>query len=236
MEILGDQWEPEVWDNIGWHCAWRRGGVNLHYSVTGNYYHVLIGTPGGYGGHMDLSPAESLSDPCPKVAIRKACVYAQKIFQEEWDLIKLSVADVMLGLAGLPEMSHYNYTTLEEAATVIASYPRDESVVVFTRFPSQGMTDIFELVAAKGVTATMLSSSDRDEILRILDDFRAGRIKMLFLSLQVFYTGVNLVNADRMVLLDQAPDGAMVDQAVGRAHRIGRSTQLQVTRLNRSRL
>ncbi len=95
LAILGDKWQGRVWENLGWHCAWQWGSVTLYYSVYGDSYGVLIGEPGGCGGHMDLSYDGPYSKN-PKEAIRQACDNAIKVFEREWKPIQLSVAQVRL--------------------------------------------------------------------------------------------------------------------------------------------
>jgi len=94
--ILGDEWTARVWDNLGWHCAWERDYINLHYSTYGNSYTCLIGTHGG--GHIDLSVEGDGSSRDPKEAIRIACEEAQKVFREKWQPIQDSVANIMSAL------------------------------------------------------------------------------------------------------------------------------------------
>lgn len=94
---LGPGWEGRVWENLGWHVAWQNGSVTLYYSVRGDYYHVLIGEPGGCGGHMDLT-FDGNSNSDPKKAIMAACECAQTVFEKQWKPIQLSVANVVLNL------------------------------------------------------------------------------------------------------------------------------------------
>ncbi len=91
-------WQGRVWDNLGWHCAWQRGSVTLYYSVYSNHYSVLIGEPGGCGGHADLSHDDVPCSKDPKEAIRLACDAALETIETEWKPIELSVAQVRLSL------------------------------------------------------------------------------------------------------------------------------------------
>lgn len=99
LAILGDKWTIRVWKNLGWHCAWQWGSVTLYYSKYNDHYHVLIGEPGGCGGHMDLCQDEDLGY-CkdPKEAIRMACDSAIEVFEREWRPIQSSVSQVRLSL------------------------------------------------------------------------------------------------------------------------------------------
>lgn len=97
LAILGKKWKGRVWENLGWHCAWQNGAVTLHRETMGDYYFAFVGTPWGYGGHMDLNRGNS-HDKDPKKAIMKACEMAQKVFETEWRPIMFSVATVVLNL------------------------------------------------------------------------------------------------------------------------------------------
>lgn len=90
-------WQGRVWDNLGWHCCWKNGAVNLHYEWDLQYYWAMVGSLDDSFGHnaltADLEPTDD-----PKEAIRLACDYAIDVFEKEWKPIQLSVAQVRLSL------------------------------------------------------------------------------------------------------------------------------------------
>ena len=98
LNILGDAWKGRVWENPGWHCAWQNGSVSLYYNDYYNYYSVLIGEPGGCGGHADLNHNDVPYSKDPKEAIRLACDSALEVIEREWTPIQLSVTQVRLSL------------------------------------------------------------------------------------------------------------------------------------------
>ncbi len=93
LAVLGDGWEGEVWNNLGWHCAWQLGSVTLYYSVYGDNYHTLVGDVGGCGGHMDLS-VDLPSSKDPLEAVRMACDGALEVMEQKWKPIQESVTSV----------------------------------------------------------------------------------------------------------------------------------------------
>lgn len=99
LTTLGDNWKGRVWNNnLGWHCAWQWGSVTLYYSVYNSSYSVLIGEPGGCGGHMDLSYNRENIYIYPKEAIQAACDVAIEVFEKEWAPIQQSVTEVRASL------------------------------------------------------------------------------------------------------------------------------------------
>jgi len=101
LAILGDKWTGRVWHNHGcWHAAWQWGSVTLYYEVYGNYYHALVGEPGGCGGHMDLTTDNRQADD-PIAAIKLACDAAIEAIEQQWKPIMTSVSVVRLSLGAV---------------------------------------------------------------------------------------------------------------------------------------
>lgn len=74
-----------------------------------------------------------------------------------------------------------------------------------------------------------MSLSQRDSQ---LEDFKnKPRVVVLLLSLRAASLGLNLVVANHVVLLDLWWNPSVEDQAVDRAHRIGQTRQVNVTRI-----
>jgi len=65
----------------------------------------------------------------------------------------------------------------------------------------------------------------------VIDGFRAGDDPVFFVSLKAGGVGLNLVEADYVVLLDPWWNPAVEDQAIDRAHRIGQTRPVIVYRL-----
>ncbi|WP_231598771.1 DEAD/DEAH box helicase [Corynebacterium occultum] len=66
---------------------------------------------------------------------------------------------------------------------------------------------------------------------KLIDDFREGDSSVFFISLKAGGFGLNLTEADYVVLLDPWWNPATESQAVDRAHRIGQTRQVMVYRL-----
>lgn len=72
------------------------------------------------------------------------------------------------------------------------------------------------------------STTGRDEV---IEAFREGRTDAFFISLKAGGFGLNLVEADYVVLLDPWWNPAAEEQAIDRAHRIGQQRTVMVYRL-----
>ncbi|EFQ84244.1 SNF2 family N-terminal domain protein [Aeromicrobium marinum DSM 15272] len=66
---------------------------------------------------------------------------------------------------------------------------------------------------------------------RMVDEFQAGDLPVLLLSLRAGGTGLNLTAADHVIHYDRWWNPAVEDQATDRAHRIGQTKPVQVHRL-----
>jgi len=97
LSILGDNWQGRIWDNLGWHCSWQWGSVTLHYTPQSKMYCVLIGDPGGCGGHVDLS-RDLVASEDPIEVIRASCDSALQVIADSWKPIESSVSRVRLSL------------------------------------------------------------------------------------------------------------------------------------------
>lgn len=82
-EVLGKGWEPEVWENLGWHFAATKGCARViphveggtyrrhDYDVTG--YHAYFNSEAGQvSGNKQVSPFAALLDVIYKVRDRIA--------------------------------------------------------------------------------------------------------------------------------------------------------------------
>ena len=72
------------------------------------------------------------------------------------------------------------------------------------------------------------SAAERDDVLTAFERERGSRV--LLVSLRAGGVGLNIPSADLVVLFDRWWNPAVEAQAVNRAHRLGRSTPLHVTR------
>lgn len=72
---LGPDWEPHVWENLGWHWSARRGGLKVHphiYNGKIESYCAFLGEDGSDGGKW----AETAKTP--RKAIKKVFAVAMK--------------------------------------------------------------------------------------------------------------------------------------------------------------
>ena len=61
---LGDDWKPDVWENMGWHWNVANGGLKVHPSHTDGEFTAFLGEPNSAGGRW----AEHGSTPARAVA------------------------------------------------------------------------------------------------------------------------------------------------------------------------
>ncbi len=96
----------------------------------------------------------------------------------------------------------------------------------FTRFLSQAR----QRVEAAGVDYCYLDGRTRKRA-AVIDAFRTGDAPVFFISLKAGGFGLNLTEADYVILLDPWWNPATEAQAVDRVHRIGQTRQVMVYRL-----
>ncbi len=106
-----------------------------------------------------------------------------------------------------------------------------ESVLIFTQYVKMGSLLTTHL-EARGATVGFLhggqSVAARTEL---VDQFQAGSLPVLLLSLRAGGTGLNLTEASHVVHFDRWWNPAVEDQATDRAHRIGQTKSVTVHRL-----
>ncbi len=83
---------------------------------------------------------------------------------------------------------------------------------------------------AAGITYSYLDGRTRDRA-KAIDDFKSGTTSVFLISLKAGGFGLNLTEADYVILLDPWWNPATEAQAVDRAHRIGQDKKVMVYRL-----
>lgn len=96
----------------------------------------------------------------------------------------------------------------------------------FTRFLAKAR----DVAIAAGIESLYLDGKTRNRQ-DVIDEFREGEAAVFFISLKAGGFGLNLTEADYVVLLDPWWNPATEAQAVDRAHRIGQTRQVIVYRL-----
>lgn len=96
----------------------------------------------------------------------------------------------------------------------------------FTRF----LTKARDVATEAGIDSLYLDGKSRSRQ-KLIDQFREGAAPVFFISLKAGGFGLNLTEADYVVLLDPWWNPATEAQAVDRAHRIGQTRQVMVYRL-----
>jgi SNF2 family DNA or RNA helicase len=118
---------------------------------------------------------------------------------------------------------------LDELLDVIVS--EGDSALVFSQYVQMG--ELLERhLAANGIGTRFLHGGvparKREQM---VDEFQAGRVPVMLLSLKAGGTGLNLTRATHVVHYDRWWNPAVEDQATDRAYRIGQDRPVQVHRL-----
>ncbi len=96
----------------------------------------------------------------------------------------------------------------------------------FTRFLDKAR----QVASTSGIPSAYLDGSTSDRA-GAIEKFRSGKAPVFFVSLKAGGFGLNLVEADYVVLLDPWWNPAAEEQAIDRAHRIGQTRSIIVYRL-----
>lgn len=114
---------------------------------------------------------------------------------------------------------------LEEAAE------SEHKVLVFSQFTTM-LDTLYAEAERRNLRALMLTGQNTKEQRReMVKGFQAGKYDVFFISLKAGGTGLNLTAADRIIHFDPWWNAAAEDQATDRAHRIGQTRTVFVTKL-----
>lgn len=101
--------------------------------------------------------------------------------------------------------------------------------IVFSRYDNPFATLIAELEAQH--ISVQEAKGNKDAIYNLMNKFRAGEVRVLFLNSQYFASGMNLESATHVILYHGGIPPTEREQIVGRAQRLGRTTPLTVVQL-----
>lgn len=103
--------------------------------------------------------------------------------------------------------------------------------LVFSQFTTM-LEELRGAAEARGLSSLFLSGQDSKERRQeMVEQFQAGDYPVFFISLKAGGTGLTLTAADRVIHFDPWWNSAAEDQATDRAHRIGQTETLFVTKL-----
>jgi superfamily II DNA or RNA helicase len=134
-------------------------------------------------------------------------------------LRQLCLAPLLLGLAGESPKLDRLMSDLDE------SLESGQAVLVFSQF-----VDALKLAARECPYPSRILSGDTPDRQKIVDEFQRGDVSILFCSLKAAGVGLNLQRADLVILLEPWWNRAAEQQAIDRAHRIGRTSPVLVKR------
>lgn len=135
----------------------------------------------------------------------------------------------------LPSELNFNnisYSTKLEVAwsLILDSYQSGRKLILFTQFLPV-LDAIEERLKTHEIGYSRLDGSTRDREIPIKLFQEDPSIRILIISLKAGGFGVNITAADRVLLYDPWWNPAVEDQAIARAHRIGRADSVLVQRL-----
>ncbi|KAL0027476.1 hypothetical protein WJX77_004115 [Trebouxia sp. C0004] len=118
------------------------------------------------------------------------------------------------------------------SSPALTSSPTQEKVIVFSQWTS--MLDLVEMALKKEKFVFRrldgsMSMANRDQA--IIDFQEKSGVNILIVSLKAAALGLNLVAANHVVLLDLWWNPTIEEQAIDRAHRIGQTRTVHVTRI-----
>jgi len=102
-------------------------------------------------------------------------------------------------------------------------------VLIFSQFTTM-LTLIESALKSQGITLTKLTGKTKNRD-KAIHQFREGKADVFLISLKAGGTGLNLVEADTVIIYDPWWNPAAENQAIDRAHRIGQDKPVFVYRL-----
>jgi superfamily II DNA or RNA helicase len=134
-------------------------------------------------------------------------------------LRQISCAPMLCGLdAPSPKLDQL-------AADLVESVENGQQVLVFSQF-----AQLLTLAAQRCPVPHGVLTGKTRQRQAVVDDFQEGRTPVLFCSLKAAGVGLNLQRADLVILLDPWWNRAAEQQAIDRAHRLGREGSVLVKR------
>ncbi|MEF2175228.1 MAG: DEAD/DEAH box helicase [Candidatus Absconditabacteria bacterium] len=103
------------------------------------------------------------------------------------------------------------------------------NLIIFSQFTSF-LVYIKEILDNENIDYNYLDGQTKDRQI-LVDNFNEGKVRVFLISLKAGGTGLNLVAADYVILLDPWWNPAVENQAVDRAHRIGQTKTVFVQKL-----
>jgi len=108
---------------------------------------------------------------------------------------------------------------------IIPSKDKNAKIMVFSNF-TETFNKIQNKLVEEKISYGILKGTEK-QIRKQIDDFSAGRIRILMLNAQYFGAGLNLQMATDVILYHRF-ERELEEQVISRAQRIGRTTQLNV--------
>lgn len=159
--------------------------------------------------------------------------------EQEWKEERLKMLAELTRLRQIccaPDICYENYdggsgkmdTCIELIENAIEGEHR---LLVFSQFVTM-LTKIEQELKKRNIPVLLLSGKNTKEERRtMVEEFQRGQVPVFLISLKAGGTGLNLTAADIVIHFDPWWNGAVQNQATGRAHRIGQIRTLSVMKL-----
>jgi len=125
-------------------------------------------------------------------------------------------------------------TKIQKCFEIINSIPNNEKVVVYSMFKivNEIMIEAMRLFSPNVNYLFLNGDCKNKERYEILEKFKSDpSIKTIFISYKVGGEGLNLVEANHIILLEGWWNYCVIDQAICRVHRIGQTSRVKTWRL-----
>ncbi len=117
-----------------------------------------------------------------------------------------------------------NSSKIVKATKIINKIPKGEKIIVFTMFKRVIDLLVEKFTYSEGITKKFISidgtvvGTERD---RAIDTFKNSDIDVLFISYKIGAEGLNIAEANHVILMENWWSPAVIDQARSRVHRMG---------------
>ena len=115
-------------------------------------------------------------------------------------------------------------TKQQELINIINRLDNDSKIIVYSTW-DESFTVIRKVLEQNNISYSEVKGNIPSRI-KILDAFKTGKIKVIFLNSNHSGSGLNLQETTDVIIYHNSPDDNMITQAIGRANRIGRKFPL----------
>ncbi len=183
------------------------------------------------------TPQNPTCVPCCKHIMCGACVLTHLTYKSSCPMCRasLKVRDlhrITDGKKSKKAVADQPAETILKKSEALMKYITDHpdgKFIVFSRYDNPFAALIAEL-EARAISVQEVKGN-KDAIFSLINKFRTGEVRVLFLNSQYFAAGMNLESATHVILYHGGIPPNEKEQIIGRAQRLGRTTPLKVVQL-----